>query len=76
MAPPCARRVAQIDPPGPPPTIDHVEFFTHWRTPLAPARGLARGAQSAVFGGGPSWMRSPMYAPINVNMTPMALMTT
>jgi len=33
-------------------------------------------AQSAVFGGGPSWMRSPMYAPISVNMTPIALMTT
>ena len=32
--------------------------------------------QSAVFGGGPSWIRSPMYAPMSVNMTPIALMTT
>ena len=27
---------------------------------------------SAVFGGGPSWMRSPMYAPMRVRRIPMA----
>src|SRR5262249_19032015 len=26
---------------------------------------------SAVFGGGPSWMRSPMYAPMSVSRMPM-----
>ncbi len=29
---------------------------------------------SVGFGGGPSWMRSPRYAPINVKRTPMAAM--
>ena len=31
---------------------------------------------SAVLGGGPSWTRSPMYAPMSVNMIPMPLMMT
>jgi hypothetical protein len=29
-----------------------------------------RANQSAAFGGGPIWMRSPMYAPIKVKSTP------
>ena len=39
-------------------------------------RERAAGGHSAVLGGGPSWMRSPMYAPMSVNMMPMALMIT
>ena len=39
-------------------------------------RASVCGLQSAGLGGGPSWMRSPMYAPISVNMIPIALMMT
>ena len=37
---------------------------------------LHRAGYSAGFGGGPSWMRSPMYAPISVNKMPIAAMMT
>ncbi len=32
--------------------------------------------QSAGFGGGPIWIRSPMYEPMRVKNTPRALMST
>ena len=38
--------------------------------------GAHGGAQSAGLGGGPSWMRSPMYAPMRVNIRPMAARMT
>gem|GEM_PF-3793370 len=44
---------------------------------LAQQQEQREGAnQSAAFGGGPIWMRSPMYAPINVNSTPSAESST
>jgi len=33
-------------------------------------------AYSTGFGGGPSWIRSPMYAPMSVKSTPIAAMMT
>ena len=33
-------------------------------------------AQSTALGGGPSWMRSPMYEPMSVKSTPMVAMIT
>ncbi len=40
----------------------------------AARHGAEHRAQSAGFGGGPIWMRSPMYDPMSVNMTPMSAM--
>ena len=33
--------------------------------------GGIEAVHSAVLGGGPSWMRSPMYAPMSVSRMPM-----
>ena len=48
----------------------------HARRKHRPSRAAAdhRGIEerhSAVLGGGPSWMRSPMYAPMSVRRMPM-----
>jgi len=48
---------------------DDIEALAHLELP-------PRETQSAALGGGPSWIRSPMYAPMSVNMMPIALMTT
>src|SRR5690606_6763292 len=42
----------------------------------ATQRRARHADHSAVFGGGPIWIRSPMYAPTMVNMMPMAAMMT
>jgi hypothetical protein len=39
-------------------------------------RFTLHAAYSAGFGGGPSWIRSPIYAPMSVKSTPMAAMMT
>ncbi len=75
------QRLAQVESRVPPPLEQHHPDASRRESRRAdgPRRSAARDDDSAValdysavFGGGPSWMRSPMYAPMSVSRMPMA----